>query len=138
MSVPENERTVGRLDVNTKALNLCVYTLRITANPKVFIQDQDAFTQKIRDVATDIHLLCWEANNVNVCKSMERYKTRIELQARAIDKCNSLCALIEIAKPLYHLATRRVVFWTDRTVKLREMIINWKNSDIKRLKPTEV
>lgn len=135
MSVPMDRRNEGRLDVNTKAKELCVYTLRITANKKVFMEEQDAFTQMLREAALDIHLKCWEANNIRVDSNMERYKRRIELQARAIDKCTALCAMIDLAKPLFHLTTKRTIFWMDKVTALREMIRAWRANDVHRLKP---
>ena len=36
MSVPVNERSHGKLEACVKARELCVYTLRITVNPKIF------------------------------------------------------------------------------------------------------
>lgn len=135
MSVPEDRRKHGKLEVNTKALALCVYTLRITANGKIFTSEQDGFVQRIRACATDIHTLCWKANNIHVGANMRRYEQRIELEARAIDECNALCAMIEIAKPLFHLTTKRVIYWTGLVTEVRELIRAWRESDIKRLKP---
>lgn len=136
MSVPVNQRTTGELDVNVKARALCVYTLRITANPKHFPPEQASFTEKIRDAAIDIYTMCWEANNIRVDDRMDRYLRRIELQELAADKCNTLCILIELAKPLFKLASKRCIFWVDMVVKLRAEIRAWANSDLKRLKPT--
>ena len=135
MSVPVNKRSHGELEVNVMARELCAYTLRITANPKKFPVDQKSFTEKIRDVAIDIYTLCWEANNIKVDNRMDRYLRRIELQEIAADKCNTLCALIEISKPLFHLSSKRCTYWIDRTVNLRAVIRAWANSDLKRLKP---
>ena len=136
MSVPVNQRTTGELDVNVKARALCVYTLRITGNPKHFPPEQASFTEKIRDTAIDIHTMCWEANNIRVDDRMDRYLRRIELQELAADKCNTLCILIELAKPLFKLSSKRCMYWMDMVVKLRAEIRAWANSDLKRLKPT--
>lgn len=136
MSVPVNKRTQGELEVNVLARELCAYTLKITANEKHFPTDQKTFTEKIRDAAIDIYTMCWEANNIKVDNRMDRYLRRIELQELAADKCNTLCILIEIAKPLFHLSSKRTAYWIDKTVKLRAVIRSWANSDLKRLKPT--
>lgn len=137
MSVPVNQRTQGELEVNVKARTLCVYTLKITANEKHFPVEQKAFTEKIRTASIDIYTLCWEANNIRVDGRMDRYLRRIALQETAADKCNTLCALIEIAKSLFHLSSKRCIYWIDQTVKLRAMIRAWANSDLKRLKPAD-
>lgn len=135
MSVPVPLRGTGKLEVNTKAQELCVYTLKITSNAKNFPPAQDAFTQKIRDAAVEIHTLCWEANNIKVGGSEERYRARLELQARAADRCNALCAMIEIAKPLFHLPSKRATYWIGQVAEVRNQIRAWRESDMKRLKP---
>lgn len=138
MAVPEPIRNQGQLTVNTKAQELCAYTLKITANEKHFPKTQDEFIQRIRGAAVDIHCLCWEANNIKVCNSPERYKTRLALQAQAADKCNRLCALIEVAKPLFHLSNKRTVYWLHRTIEVRNLIRAWHEADTKRLRPHDV
>ena len=134
MSVPISKRTQGRLEVDVLALDLCEYTLHITANPANFPESQISFIEKIRNAALDIHLLCWEANNIRVGDSQERYTRRMALQNQAIDQCNRLCALIEISKKLFHMSTKRTVYWMDKVTNLRATITSWHNSDKKRLR----
>lgn len=133
MSVPKDRRKTGVLSVNIKARELAVYTLKITANPKNFSQDQKPFIDILNKTAIKIHTLCWEANNIraDVKTSLKR---RIKLEGRAADRCNTLCALIEIAYPLFHLSTKRVVFWMDLTTATRNQILAWRKSDKERLK----
>lgn len=58
MSVPVNQRGQGKLEVCTKARDLAVYTLQITKNKKVFVEEyQDAITNKIISTALDIHTM---------------------------------------------------------------------------------
>ena len=136
MSVPVPLRDQGELEVNTKARAMAAYTLKITANEKHFDRAQDSYIQLIRGAAVDIHCLCWEANNIKVGASPDRYRTRLELQAQAADKCNRLCALIELAKPLFHLSSKRTVYWIRMVKEVRRVIRAWRESDAKRLKPT--
>ncbi len=135
MSVPVNKRKESQLEVNLMARDLCVYTLQITSNEKHFPKSQDSFTQIIRLTAIHLYSLCWEANNIMVNGDIKRYEMRMELQAQALDKCNSLCALIDIAKPLFHLSSKRVKYWTMKVVELRNYIYKWHINDKKRLKP---
>ncbi|WP_458459327.1 hypothetical protein [Pseudobutyrivibrio sp.] len=135
MSVPVPQRSHGKLEVNTMATELCTYTLNITDNENVFDRKHDTFIHKIQDTAIEIQLLCWEANNIKTGDSQDRYDRRIELQSRAIDQCNRLCALIEIAKRVFHLKTRRMIYWTDLVVALRNKIQSWKNSNVRDLRP---
>ena len=136
MSVPQPLRGEGKLEINTKAKNLCVYTLKITANEKNFPIEQQSFIEKIRNLAIDIHCMCWEANNIKVGDNQQRYERRLELQAEAADKCNTLSALIDISKSLFHLSSRKVIYWTELVIELRNKIRSWHDSDAKRLKPS--
>ena len=133
MSVPVPQRGEGKLEVNTLAKDLVVYTLKITANKNVFTEDQDYFIQRLNDTVVSIHLQCWRANNIKVGDNEQRYKDRIELQA-----CNDMEALIEIAKPLFHLRSDRVSYWTTKVTTLRNKIRSWKESDVQRLKPKDI
>ena len=137
MSVPVPKRGHGELEVNTKARNLTVYTLHILANEKHFPQEQAAYIDMIRETAINISALCWEANNIKVNNDMNRYMRRLSLQDQAADQCNRLCYLIEIAKQLFHLETRRVRYWLEQTTELRSYIHAWRDSNAQNLKPTE-
>lgn len=132
MSVPVNERSHGKLEACVKAHALCCYTLRITANKKIFtVEFQDVLTNKMNVIALNIHILCWTANNilVNSAEDMER---RLELQERAAMECNNLLSLMEIAKSIFHLATKRVQYWGGLTIETRNLIRAWRESDRKR------
>lgn len=135
MSVPVPKRKAGELDVNTLARALCVYTLRITANPKTFPPDQASYTELMRRCAIQIHTLCWRANNIKVAGNQQRYEARITAQDRVADLCNDLYAMIEVAKPLYHLSSKRTIYWQNQVVNVRNHIRGWHDADVKRLKP---
>ena len=135
MSVPVPKRNTGELEINTVARELCVHTLRITANEKIFTEDQRAFTERIRATAIEIYTTCWKANNIKVGTSSRRYETRIRQEAHAGDLCNELYALIEIAKPLFHLRSTKAIYWQKLTVGVRNRIRAWYDSDVNRLRP---
>ena len=132
MSVPVNARSTSKLEVNVQAHDLCVYTLTITANKKIFIDTyQTVLTDRIVDCAIGIHTMCWCANNIQV-KSVEAYKERKRLQEEAAIKCNELLALIDLARKIFHLRATRVIYWSDKVVSVRNLIRAWRNSDVKR------
>lgn len=135
MSVPVPKRGHGELEVNTKARALTVYTLKILENPKWFPKEQAAFIAKLQDCAIEIQALCWEANSIKVGESIERYRRRIDKQDQAAETCNRLMMLIETAKPLFHLESRRVRYWIGMTKELRTMIRAWRDKDAQRLRP---
>lgn len=135
MSVREPDRKPGRLDVNTKAKAFADHTLRITSNRNVFFEGFDDVLEDIRQTAINIHINCWIANNIRVNNNMDRYHRRIELQARAVDLCIKMGALIDLAKKLWHLSGSKVKYWNNLLVELRTIISAWRSSDVQRLKP---
>lgn len=132
MSVPVNQRTHGKLEACVKAHDLCCYTLQITANKKIFMtQYQEALTNRIIETAVTIHTLCWSANNIKVDSEYD-YNERIRYQDKAAIQCNVLLSLIEIAKKIFHLETRRVTYWSGLVIDTRNLIRGWRSSDKKR------
>lgn len=135
MSVPVPKRGHGELEVNTKARVLTVYTLKILENEKWFPKEQIAFITKLQDCAIEIQALCWEANNIKVDGNPDRYSRRLDKQDMAAEMCTRMMMLIETAKPLFHLETKRVRYWVGLTKDLRTMIRAWRDKDAQRLKP---
>ena len=132
MSVPVNQRKQGKLEVCLKAHDLCVYTLQITKNEKIFVKDyQDQLTDKIVQCAMDIHLNVWMANNIRVARP-EDYELRRRFQNLALSNCVSLLALIDIAQSAFHLSGKRVIFWSKKVIEARNLIRAWKASDAQR------
>lgn len=98
MSVPEGQRGTGKLEVIVKSLELSDYTLKITANPKVFLPEyQKSITDDINRIALSIYVDVWTANNIMV-KSADDLAERRRLQERAARNCNNLLALMQLAQ----------------------------------------
>ena len=138
MSVPVNQRGHGKLEAYVKAYDLAVYTIRITANKKVFTTEyQEALTDKIITAALDIYLLVGEANDISVRseKDKQNYHDRIRMQVDAHRKCGEMNKLILLAKPIFHLSTKRVRYWTELTKETKILIKAWSDSDKKRFNP---
>lgn len=132
MSVPVNARNKGKLEVFSKSLALCKYTLEITSNEKVFIPRYQApLTSRIADAAIAIHADAWKANNI-VVSSRETLEERQALQAASIAACYELLSLVDIAKPIFHLETRRVIYWTKLVLEARSLLRAWKDADAER------
>lgn len=135
MSVPKGQQADGKLLVNELARDLAVYTIQITSNPKVFLpQFQTALTNELVRTATNIHKFAWTANNIMVRapNGREQYTLRRENQEMAAAECNNLISLIDIAKPLFHLDTKRCRYWGKKTLEVRNKIRGWMESDAKR------
>ncbi len=136
MSVPKDSRVTGELAINVAARLICTHILKITSNQNKFPADQWHYVQLIRDTAIDIDLKCWKANNIYVGENMALYEKRLSLEAEAGDQCTTMLELINIAKPLFHMSSKRYKYLTDQYVGLRKQIRNWYRSDRERLKPT--
>ena len=132
MSVPETERGKGKFDVLIKANDLATYTIRITKNPKVFLPEyQTALTDDIIRAAKNVFINAWTANNIRVVER-DDWAERKRLQEQAAQECNNLLALIQIAKPVYHLKAKRVKYWGQKIIDARNAIRDWKAGDNKR------
>lgn len=134
MAVVEANRTEHVLQVAVKAMDLAKYTLQITRNEKIFVLEyKGVVTDKIVSDATDIYRWVWKANNIRV-KDSSSWKRRSSLQILAKELCNDLIALINLAKPIFHLKTKRVQYWIEKTVEVRSLIEKWHESDTERYK----
>ena len=138
MSVPVNQRSQGKLEAYSKAYDLSVYTLRITKNKKVFFEEyQECITDKIVSAAIDIYLFVGTANDTQVRaeSDYDNYRNRLFLQREAMDRCAYLIKMIFLAKPIFHLSSKRVKYWTEKTKDTRSLIKAWHDADKKRFEP---
>ena len=138
MSVPVNQRSQGKLEAYSKAYDLSVYTLRITQNKKIFTVDyQESVTDKIVSAALDIYLFVGTANDkqVRAETDYDNYRDRMYLQREAMDRCGYLMKMIILAKPIFHLSSKRVKYWTEKTKDTRSLIKAWHDADKKRFEP---
>ena len=132
MSVPVNERSRGKLEACVKARELCAYTIKITSNQKIFNPEyQQALTDRSVKAALEVHTMSWSANNVLVNSAVDMQR-RLDYQDRAADASNNLLSLIEIAKPVFHLATKRVTYWSGLAIETRKLLLAWRDADRKR------
>ena len=136
MSVHVSERKKSNMDVQVKADELIKYTLEITANEKTFHPKFHILTDKMVDLAFDIGVNLWEANKVYVRKDTPNYeanrKLRRMLQDTAIRDCSVFHYYITLAKRVFHLTTKRTVFWTQLVETVRTLAIAWRDSDTRR------
>jgi hypothetical protein len=132
VSVPVNKRAKGKFEVLIKARELAKYTIEITKNTKVFKPEyQTALTDDIIRTAKNVFIKCWTANNIRV-NTKEQAEERNRLQYEADQDCNNLLALIDLAKVIYHLKSKRIKFWAEKTIVARTLIREWRTSDSKR------
>ena len=112
MSVPEGRRYKGRMEVFVKAQFLASHTAKILKNPKVFDPTIDEeLIRRIRGCAYDIYAKAWSANQIRAGGSPMNRAWRYGLQEEAILSCSEMLAYIGIAKQVFHLRSRKVIYW---------------------------
>ena len=133
MSVPEPERHKGRLEVHVKAQALASYTALILKNPKVFDPEvDDELTRRIKCCAYDIYAKAWSANKIRAETNRLNRIVRYNLQEEAITLCDEMLASIGIAKAVFKLRKKRMMYWSRMILEVRALLQGWKESDVKR------
>lgn len=135
MSVPVSKRNENQtLKTLLLAMDLAYYTIKICCNENVFSPKyKNAVTDDLIRLAKDIYINLRTANGIKV-ETVEDLKLRSGYQLRAEADCDTLIAELDIAKHIFHLSSRRVVYWAGKTMECREYIMRWRESDVKRFK----
>lgn len=130
-NVVKSKRGIGKLSALTKAKGLAVYTIKITANKNVFVPEYwESITSDIVETSKNIFEYLYEANN---CDLHTEYELRRKLMNEAIRKCYRLLSLIDMSQPIFHLSYKRVAYWGDMTIEVRNLIRGMKKSDSDRI-----
>lgn len=132
MSVQKDKRSDGKLTLPVLSRQHAKYVIQITKNPKVFdpAYNQEVTADLVRQ-AKDINRCIWSANQIKVT-STELYQDRRKLQAEAVMLCRSLLADIAIAKGIFHLKGKRVKYWTENLIEIRNRTQAWMEYDADR------
>ena len=131
-NVPDTPQN-RQLEACEKAMELALHTIKICKNKKIFVEEyQDALTNDIIRCSKDIYIQAWTGNNVYVSKENGRWKERELHQRNAIQKCNELLALINIARRLFHLKGTKVKYWSEMTIATRLLLGKWRESTLKQ------
>lgn len=133
MSVPEPLRHKGRLEVHVKAQYLASYTIKILANNKKFPPEVDGeLVKRIKDSAISIYVKTWSANKINATTNKVNREMRYRLQREAWMLCNEMLAYIGIAKQVFHLREKRMMYWSWLITSTQALIQSWIDSDVER------
>ena len=136
MSVPENQRTTGKLNALVKARMLCTHTFQITSNENVFNPKYERLVERIIDAVVAIYQCAWNANDIRVTMTRDGWwkdaQDRLDLQKESIRRCKDLIGLIEISRGLFHLRKKKVEYWMRKANEARESIAAWSNADRNR------
>ena len=133
MSVPECKRHKGRLEVHVKAQFLASYTAKILSNTKTFDPNIDPeIIHRIKCCAYDIYARSWSANKIYANTNTINRITRYAMQEEAITMCDEMLAYIGIAKQVFHLASKRMKYWSGLILEVQRLLQAWKESDVNR------
>lgn len=140
MSVPEGEREDGKFTLPIRALALSTYTIHITSNEKVFRPEfQEALTNDIVETAKNIYMRIQDANDTPVRVGTTYHRRdwieRVGYQREAYRNAKRLLRLIDMAKPVFHLSSKRVKYWGGLTREVKNRISGWIESDRQRFEP---
>ena len=137
MSVEKSKQGDNKFNLFDKTSRMASYTLHITKNPNVFDPENSRdILAEIRKTAVRIHVLCWRANDIRVPvkDNRKQIEARNELQDQALRYCTDLKALINLAKPLYHVSGKKTRNWMKKVLEVQSLISNWRDSDRGRIK----
>lgn len=131
-NVPQTQANM-MLDACTKALDLAIHTVKICSNDKVFPKNFNLdIANKCSSLAVDIYTTVYAANNIYISKdNIRRWPEREELQHKALILCDELISLINIAKRLYKIKSRKYEYWATITIDTRAKIKAWHDANAK-------
>lgn len=101
---------------------------------KIIMFRQDALTNKIRKQAYEIYINAHMANEINVNLEPGRTEERLIRQKRAVSLCEEHLAAIQLCRKHFHLAYKKIKFWGDMTITVRDSLKAWHNSDKSRFR----
>ena len=118
-----------KLDVIIKAIKLMEYTMTITSNRKRYPVKYIQLVQRIQNESMDIYEFLLMANRLNLAISKVE---RMELQTKAIAKCDILSCHIELSMKLNLIGSNTVEVWQKQIQDVKYMAIAWRKRDKQR------
>lgn len=137
MSVPVSERSEGKFSLAIKAESLARYTIEIASNENVFLPVyRERLTDEIVMHALEAYMEIRDANDtiVHVGSKDQHHEwmERRRHQEQALTHCRRLLWLIDIAHRVFHLSGKRVKYWGEMTINVRNRIQAWMQNDAER------
>lgn len=133
MSVRVGDRTQGKLEVLKLATDLCIYTLTICKNEKIFPKSNRwLLTQKIVNESVDA-LACIRRANATLITNgelgKEMFKYRYMQQIQAHSHLGALYALADIAYNVCPIENDRIEHWTKLIQNTDEKLKAWMRAN---------
>lgn len=95
---------------------------------------QDSLTNIVREQATQIFLLAYTANRINLVKEPWKKDERLAKQEKVIDMCEDHLAMIQLCRKHFHLSSKRIKYWGQLTLDVKNSVRAWNQSDKDRYK----
>lgn len=149
----EGQRKPNPFSTVAKVMEVAEHTFLITDNPnkfkdyvvkekknedgtvsKVYIWRNDSLTNRVRDLANEIYVLAWTANEIDLRRQPERKMERLSKQVEAISKCDVLLAEIQLCRKHFHLNHKKIMYWGKLVRDARIALEGWHESDKDRYK----
>lgn len=96
---------------------------------KIYVFRNDSLTNRVRDMANQIFMMAYTANEINLKKQPWRKDERLSKQAEAIRLCGDLLAEIQLCRKHFHLSNRKVLYWGKKVRDLRIALEGWHEKD---------
>lgn len=140
MAVPVGQRNVADtpatryLVAGEMARTLALHSIRLSMNERVFTpQLRDVFTMDMVNSAKRIVICTYRANAIRV-ENADDWKRREALQREAIARCSDMLCYVSMARALFHIRGKKIVFWTKLVIETQDKLKNWHEKDRQRYK----
>lgn len=100
----------------------------------IYIQRQDSLVNKLREQSSEIFVLLYTANQINLNKDPERKEERLNNQTKAIELCRRHLAYIQLCRKHFHLSANRIKHWGEMVMTVLNSAKKWHESDKSRYK----
>lgn len=92
----------------------------------------EELVRRIKSCAIDICVKAWSANKLNASTNIVNRNLRYKLQREAWMLCNDMATYIGIAKHVFHLREKRILYWNSLITSEQALLQAWIESDVER------
>lgn len=128
MSVKVCDRSQGKLEVISKAMDFAAHTIKICDNDNVFPKRHRLSVNA--DIIKEVKMIAKLINRANTKRS---YEKRLELQEQALDLTNDIEIDMEIAYRTIkqNFTEKKLDYWLQLLLEVRSLLKGWIKSDAK-------
>ena len=131
MSVKVCDRSQGKLEVISKAMDFAAHTIKICDNDNVFPKRHRLSVNA--DIIKEVKMIAKLINRANTKRS---YEKRLELQEQALDLTNDIEIDMEIAYRTIrqNFTEKKLDYWLQLLLEVRSLLKGWIKSDAQEQK----